>query len=53
MSNHKFLFERGIPIIENLKNLRELPVNANFTVCAMPLLLYAREGSPCRAAAMI
>lgn len=53
MMNHKFLFERGIPIIENLRNLSELPANTNFTICAMPLLLQAREGSPCRAAAMI
>lgn len=53
MRNHKYLFEHGIPIVENLKNLSKLPVNANFTICAMPLLLHAREGSPCRAAAMI
>ncbi|MCL1940748.1 MAG: cyclase family protein [Synergistaceae bacterium] len=53
MRNHKFLFERGIPIIENLKNLSKLPANANFTICAMPLLLPGREGSPCRAAAIV
>ena len=53
MRNHKFLFEHGIPIIENLKNLSKLPVNTNFIICAMPLLLHGREGSPCRAAAMI
>jgi kynurenine formamidase len=53
MRNHKFLFEHGIPIVENLKNLSKLPANTNFTVCAMPLLLYGREGSPCRAAAII
>jgi len=53
MRNHKFLFNNGIPIIENLKNLSKLPANTNFTVCAMPLLLFGREGSPCRAAAII
>jgi kynurenine formamidase len=53
MKNHKFLFEHGTPIVENLKNLSKLPVNTNFTVCAMPLLLHGREASPCRAAAMI
>lgn len=53
MCNHKFLFKHGIPIIENLKNLSKLPGNTDFTICAMPLLLYAREGSPCRAAAII
>ena len=53
MRNHKFLFEHGIPIVENLKYLSKLPVNTNFTICAMPLLLHAREGSPCRAAAII
>jgi len=53
MRNHKLLFEHGIPIIENLKNLSKLPANTNFTVCAMPLLLFGREGSPCRAAAII
>ena len=53
MRNHRFLFEHGIPIIENLRNLSKLPENTSFTVCAMPLLLHGREGSPCRAAAMI
>jgi len=53
MRNHKFLFERGIPIVENLMNLSQLPVNTNFIISAMPLLLHGREGSPCRAAAMI
>jgi len=53
MRNHVFLLGRGIPIVENLKNLSKLPVNEDFTICAMPLLLSSREGSPCRAAAMI
>lgn len=50
---HKLLFENSIPIVENLKNLIKLPINTDFTICAMPLLMMGREGSPCRAAAII
>lgn len=50
---HKFLFEHNIPVVENLNNLSKLPHNKDFTISAMPLLLMGREGSPCRAAAMI
>jgi arylformamidase len=49
---HKMLFGAGIPIVENLCNLRELPSEKHFIVCAMPLKLIGREGSPCRAIAL-
>jgi arylformamidase len=49
---HKKLFIAGIPIVENLCNLNELPSNKHFIVCALPLKLGGREGSPCRAIAM-
>jgi kynurenine formamidase len=49
---HKQLFAAGIPIIENLCNLGELPVDRHFVVSAMPLKLCGREGSPCRAIAL-
>lgn len=50
---HRRLFAKGMPVVENLKNLRELPENADFTICAMPLKMPGREGSPCRAAAWV
>lgn len=50
---HKHLFRRGVPVVENLRNLGELPEGKDFTICAMPLKLGEREGSPCRAAAMV
>ena len=50
---HKSWFRRGLPVVENLKNLAELPENKDFIICAMPLKLQGREGSPCRAAAWI
>jgi kynurenine formamidase len=48
---HKKLLGAGIPIVENLKNLDQLPANKDFVISAMPLKLEGREGSPCRAAA--
>ena len=51
-SRHKMLFGAGIPIVENLCNLVELPVNKHFIISALPLKLGDREGSPCRAIAM-
>jgi kynurenine formamidase len=50
---HKILFQSGLSLVENLFNLRELPENTDFTVCALPLKLSGREGSPCRAAAWL
>ncbi len=50
---HKTLFRSTIPVVENLKNLSELPENKTFIISAMPLKLAGREGSPCRAAAML
>jgi arylformamidase len=49
---HKMLFKAGIPIVENLCNLRDLPVGKHFIICALPLKLSGREGSPCRAIAL-
>lgn len=52
-SRHRYLFSQGCPIVENLRNLNYLPINKSFTLCAMPLALSGREGSPCRAAAWL
>lgn len=49
---HKKLFHAGIPIVENLRNLTELPTEKHFLISAMPLKLSGREGSPCRAIAL-
>lgn len=50
---HKTLFREGIPIVENLANLAELPDEGNFTISAVPLKLAGREGAPCRAFAIL
>ncbi|MDR1536312.1 MAG: cyclase family protein [Planctomycetota bacterium] len=50
---HKRFFSHGFPVVENLRNLDLIPENRDFIICAMPLKLRDREGSPCRAAAMI
>lgn len=50
---HKAILGAGIPIVENLCNLRGLPVNEHFLISALPLRLVGREGSPCRAVAML
>jgi len=50
---HKQLLGAGIPIVENLCNLNELPNNKEFIVCALPLKLIGREGSLCRAVALL
>jgi len=50
-SHHRIL-GAGIPIVENLRNLGELPVGRAFVICAMPLKLGGREGAPCRAIAL-
>lgn len=51
--NHKQLFVARIPIVENLCHLAELPANKHFIINALPLKLVGREGSPCRAIALL
>lgn len=50
--NHHAILGAGIPIVENLRNLKELPVAKPFVICALPLKLGGREGAPCRAVAL-
>lgn len=50
--NHRLILGAGIPIVENLRNLGELPVGKPFVICALPLKLGGREGAPCRAVAL-
>ncbi|MDR1733091.1 MAG: cyclase family protein [Synergistaceae bacterium] len=50
---HRCFLRGGHAIVENLKNLAKLPKDRTFTICAMPLALPGREGSPCRAAAWL
>lgn len=52
-SRHKLLFSADIPVVENLRNLFELPNNNHFIISALPLKLMGREGSPCRAIALL
>jgi kynurenine formamidase len=49
---HHIILGAGIPIVENLRNLAELPENRPFIISALPLKLRGREGSPCRAVAL-
>jgi kynurenine formamidase len=51
--SHKELFKAGIPIVENLANLEKLPDNSRPVISALPLRLVGREGSPCRAIAIV
>lgn len=51
--NHHRILGAGIPIVENLCNLDQLEGAGTFTISAIPLSLYLREGSPCRAIAII
>ncbi len=51
--NHKAILGAGIPIVENLKNLSKLPMKQSFVISAFPVLLAGREGSLCRAVALI
>jgi kynurenine formamidase len=51
--NHHLLLGAGVPIVENLCNLSKIPVNKFFTIIALPLKLEGREGSPCRAVALL
>jgi kynurenine formamidase len=50
--NHHLILGAGIPIVENLRNLNELPAGKPFVICALPLKLGGREGAPCRAVAL-
>jgi arylformamidase len=50
--NHRLLLGAGIPIVENLRNLGELPEGRPFVICALPLKLGGKEGAPCRAVAL-
>ncbi len=50
---HQQLLGAGIPIVENLKNLHLLPEKEDFWVSALPLKLQGRDGSPCRAIAIL
>ncbi len=50
---HHIILGAGIPIVENLRNLAELPNNKQFIISALPLKLKGREGSPCRAIAIL
>lgn len=50
---HKKILSAGICIVENLANLSVLPINTDFTISALPLRLVGREGSLCRAVAIM
>ncbi len=50
---HKKVLGAGIPIVENLANLALLGSKNMFKMCALPLMLEGREGSPCRAIAIV
>ncbi len=50
---HKALFKAGIPIVENLANLDKIPAGKRWIISALPLKLSGREGSPCRAVAIL
>ena len=49
---HHLMLGAGIPMVENLKNLKELSENTPFLIGAFPLKLQGRDGSPCRAIAL-
>lgn len=49
---HHLILGAGIPIVENLRNLDQLPANTPFVIGAFPLKLQGRDGSPCRAMAL-
>lgn len=51
--NHHLILGEAIPIVENLRNLSLLEGRGSFTISALPLKLTGREGSPCRAVAII
>lgn len=49
---HRVLFEAGVPLLEFLTGLGELPATG-FQVVALPLALPGTEGSPTRAVALL
>jgi len=49
---HKTLFQRGIPVFENVANLESLP-DAGFTVIALPLPIRGGSGAPLRIVAVV
>ncbi|HCG63736.1 MAG TPA: hypothetical protein DEZ27_08070 [Sphaerochaeta sp.] len=51
--NHLSILGAGIPIVENLCNLASLADYGSFDISALPLRLVGREGSPCRAIAIV
>jgi len=51
-SRHRLLLTAGIPVVENLCNLSQLPEEKPFIISALPLKLGGREGAPCRAIAL-
>ncbi len=51
--NHKQILGAGIPIVENLCHLKQLVGLPSFIISALPLSLEGREGSPCRAVAIL
>jgi len=53
MPNHHILLPYGIPIIEGLNNLGEIPEGVPFTLLAFPLKLRGRDAAPCRAVAIM
>lgn len=50
--SHNSILGAKIPIVENLRNLQQLPENTPFIIGAFPLKLQGRDGSPCRAMAL-
>lgn len=50
--NHEMLFSRGIPLIEHLANLEQLPVD-RFMVVAAPLRMHGVDASPLAVIALV
>jgi arylformamidase len=50
-ANHHLILGAGIPIVENLCNLDQVPEDRYFLIFALPLKIRGREGAPCRAVA--
>lgn len=52
MEAHTILLDHGLVIVENLRNLGELPPEG-FVFCCLPLRIRDGEGSPVRATALV
>ena len=50
--NHSLLFQREIPLIENVAHLNQLP-NSRFELCAFPYPIVQLEAFPVRVVAFI